>query len=162
TAFIDRYINPANAADVPHSYTSELAQWLNARNGTSLAPNQAYDAFVALTPDQRQPFIDQVFFDELRSISPNPNSAVVQTPERAYAAIGTLFPPSSGYTDNLSTPPVHAESGRFNMLNAIVATDYNSNIDIIGPGGSTIIGPLNTVPGLPINQQGLFTFRGGS
>ncbi|WP_189052135.1 filamentous haemagglutinin family protein [Aliidongia dinghuensis] len=174
TAFANRYLDPALGVGQPGGYAAaalvaymdtraaELAAEGGTAGSTDLTPAEAYTAFLALSPADQLPLIEQVFFAELRSIAPDPNSAVISNPARAFAAIDTLFPPADGYTDQSAAAPQRQTTGNLRMLNSVVRTEFGSSINILGPGGNALLGSLTLDPTLPPNYQGIFTARGGS
>lgn len=131
TAFVDAYVNPANAGVLATDYGQALLDFINVRlvraaqdldPATSFAgiasrpPGQrpdpakadpvavaaAYALFETLTPVEQRALVDRIFFSELRAISQTSDLAQYLNYPRAYAAIDTLFPAKAGYTDNFS------------------------------------------------------------
>lgn len=120
-AFIDRYINPANAAaltDLP-GFGTELVDFVRQyRRGLAVdtgfvkdvpavppAPSaeQAFTAFRALPDYVQRLFVNQVLFEVLRITAAdfgNPDSPYANQYARGYQALSTLFPSSLGYTAN--------------------------------------------------------------
>ena len=120
-AFIDRYINPANAAaltDLP-GFSTELIDFVRQyerglavdtgfvkdvpAQPPALSAADAYTAFRALPDYVQRLFVNQVLFDVLRITAAdfgNPNSPYANQYARGYQALSTLFPSSLGYTAN--------------------------------------------------------------
>jgi filamentous hemagglutinin family protein len=166
TAFAGRYIDPAQVATAA-AYGAGLVSYMDGRNAaagtaSTLTPDQAYAQFLALSPTDQLPLVEQVFFSELRAIAPSADSAVVTDPARASVAIDTLFPAADGYTDQNAAAPQRQMTGNLNMLNSVLRTEFNSSINILGPGGNALLGSLTVDPTLPLTNQGIFTARGGS
>ncbi|HYN39157.1 MAG TPA: filamentous hemagglutinin family protein, partial [Rhodospirillales bacterium] len=167
-AFIDRYLDPANAGGVETTYIDDVLDFMQVRAAalgtpaTFTTPEQALAAFRALPEDEQLPLIARVYFDELRSIIPGPDAAFTVNQRRAFEAVATLFPASLGYTDQFASPVQPVRTGNFDMVNALVRTDYGSSITFMGPGGDAQIGGFTVDAALPLNFQGIFTLRGGT
>ncbi len=104
--------------------------------------------------DPGQPGAFDTFFEELRESTTDDDRA------RAFAAINDLFPASVGYSDNTGAGG-QVQTGDLDMINALVRTEFGGEINLVGPGGRALIGPLNTTAGLPPDAIGLLTLRGG-
>ena len=174
-AFIARYIDPANAGAVTKNYLADLIAYMEGRLTRqarerdpladveiALTSDEAYTLFQQLSATEQLPFIQQVLFSEIRIIADQLNNPdQYQNYPRAYQAIATLFPASLGYTDTLASSPTQVATGDFDMLDAVVRTEFGSAINILGPGGRATLGGLNSLSTLPANVQGVFTLRGG-
>jgi filamentous hemagglutinin family protein len=165
-ALISTYIDPANAAKVPHNYLVELQDFLT-RLGVA-TPDGAWTAFKALSEDLQHVFADQVFFAELKAVG-DPTSVSFQKSQRGYEAVNTLFPPSLGYTANAlgggsngAAQPV--ATGDLDLLHATIQTQHGGNVSIFGPGGSILVGSLATEPNtnLKLSDLGILTLGGGN
>lgn len=174
-AFIARYIDPAGAGSVTKTYLAELVTYMENRLtrearerdpladvNITLTSGEAYTLFKQLSATEQMPFIQQVLFSEIRIIADqlrDPDQ--YQNYPRAYQAIASLFPARLGYTDTLASSPTQIATGDFDMLDAVVRTEFGSGINILGPGGRATLGGLNSLSTLPANVQGVFTLRGG-
>jgi filamentous hemagglutinin len=67
TGFINAYIDPANAGSVTQSYLGQLVTYMEQREGAALSPDRALADFRKLSPGEQMPFIDQVYFAEIRA-----------------------------------------------------------------------------------------------
>jgi len=173
--FIARYIDPANATSGTRNYLPDLVVYMQERLtlqarerdpqaevGFSLTGEEAFALFQQLSATEQLPFVQQVLFSEIRIIADQRNNPdQFQNYPRAYQAIESLFPARLGYTDNLATSPSRITVGDFDMLDAVVRTEFGSGVDILGPGGRATLGGLNSASTLPANVQGVFTLRGG-
>lgn len=120
-AFIDRYINPANAAaltDLPgfstqlEDFVRQYQRGLAVDTGfvkdvpavpPALSAEQAFTAFRTLPDYVQRLFVNQVLFEVLRITAAdfgNPDSPYANQYARGYQALSTLFPSSLGYTAN--------------------------------------------------------------
>jgi filamentous hemagglutinin family protein len=169
--FVDRYINPANSSAVPANYSKQLVAYMNeqrSREARELDPNskfvanlsadEAWQAFRLLDEGQQRRFVEEVLFSEIRVAADQKNFPDdYQNFPRVYKAIETLFPTANGYSDNSVTPSRQVSTGNLDMLGSTVRTDYDSDINVLGPGGSAILGGLVVDP----RPQGILTARGG-
>lgn len=141
-----------------------------------IAVASAYQQFAALDPAQQRGLVEMIFFSELRAISQTSDLAQYLNYPRAYAAIDTLFPATAGYTDNFTVLdangqpqfdgngnpllPTLRHTGEFDMVDSLVQTSFGSGINILGPGGSAVLGGLNVTASFA--SQGVLTLRGGA
>jgi Filamentous haemagglutinin family outer membrane protein len=172
--FVDRYINPANSASAPGTYSTQLAAFINARAtaaaraqnpGTtfvsSLSAADAWAVFRTLPENQQQAFVQQVFYSEIRVAADQQNFPdQYQNFPRVYAAIETLFPAAYGYSNNSATTSTRVSTGNLDMVGASLRTDFGGDINILGPGGGATLGGLSVVDTAP--PQGVLTARGGN
>src|SRR5262249_22158226 len=80
--------------------------------------------------------------------------------QRAYSAIATLFPGSMGYPSDRGGG-TSVTTGRLNIAQSLLETQWNSDITILGPGGGIVVGTSGRDL-LRQNQQGIVTAAGGS
>ncbi|MFZ5593573.1 MAG: filamentous hemagglutinin family protein [Pseudomonadota bacterium] len=153
-AFIGKYLEPG--ANSPHDYSPELAAYLRKTGqGGDVSGAQAVQAFKALPRDLQAPFINQVFYNELKASgreAANPNGDRFRNYDRGRAAIATLFP-GGGY------------DGDINLYFSQIKTEQGGDIELMAPGGSVNAG-LASLGGLNLNKEasglGIVTLRGGS
>jgi hypothetical protein len=169
-AVIDGYIDPANAAAVPHNYIPELRAFLT-RVGKSVNGDDAsvFAAFQALPADLQHVFVDQVFFAELKQVGIIQAAGAASDSQRGYRMVETMFPASLGYTANTiggggNGASELVKTGDMNLLHATIQTQLGGDISIFGPGGSLIVGSLaaesNTA--LKLRDIGILTLGGGA
>lgn len=172
-AVIDSYVNPANAAEVPHNYLPELASFLTRIGVSSANEEAAWAAFQALSQDLRQVFVDQVFFAELKAVGVDADAAGANGKtanyQRGYQMVNTLFPASLGYTANELSGGTNGanqlvSTGNLNLLHGTIQTQRGGDIFIMGPGGTAVIGSTANEPNsnLKLRDLGIMTLRGGS
>lgn len=153
-AFIQKYLEPG--ANPPHDYSPELAAYLRETGQDGdVSGAQAVQVFKALPRDLQAPFINQVFYNELKVSgreAANPNGDRFRNYDRGRAAIATLFP-GGGY------------DGDINLYFSQIKTEQGGDIELMTPGGSVNAG-LASLGGLNLNKQaselGIVTLRGGS
>ena len=126
--FIDTYFDPAAAAAVAHSYSAELRDYMRRTAGDqTLDADQALVAFKALDRQQQIPFIDQVFFTELKQTGRD----VVHlgtTYDRGYDTIAALFPKQD-------------YAGDIKLYFSQFKTERGGAIQMFAPGGLVNAGP---------------------
>lgn len=140
----------------------------------------AWTAFQNELPALQQHLVDsEVFIKYLSMVGEDYNSSTSKFAGqygRGYAAINVLFPGSSGYTRNdlsghtngaLST----VSTGTLDMRGSTIQTTSGGDINILGPGGSVLIGsesappqeaPSATTAGIGPNNQGILTLESGA
>ncbi|MFG3756551.1 hypothetical protein, partial [Klebsiella pneumoniae] len=94
-AFINLYLDPRNTDPVTQGYLAQLVDYMGRIEGVPVGRDQAIADFRALTPVQQLPFIERVYFAELKAggeAAANGNGAGGKGYDRAYRAIQTLFP----------------------------------------------------------------------
>jgi filamentous hemagglutinin family protein len=167
-AVIATYIDPANAANVPHNYLPELQTFLAGIGIATTGTDSAWTAFNQLPVALQQIFVDQIFFAELKSIGIVTNSSF-QKNQVGYRMVNTLFPANLGYTANAlgggtngASQTVH--TGDINLLHATIQTDRGGDISLFAPGGNILVGSLATEPNpnLKLNNLGILTLAGGA
>ncbi len=109
-AFINQYINPANAEAMPSSQallTAFVSLYESAAGNAADVPqtmDQAWTIFQTLPADQQQLLVEQVFLAILNTTGidyNDPVSPYYHQYSRGYQAINTLFPASLGYTPTI-------------------------------------------------------------
>ncbi|ALS66641.1 MULTISPECIES: filamentous haemagglutinin family protein [Pandoraea] len=179
TAFAKLYFDTANqlstgiplagSGKVARTYDEELFAWLQQRFGYSGTSADALAYFLALPSEQQGVFVRQVYFKELlaggREYN-DPTSSRYGSYLRGREAVATLFPSTdaqgnamsyqgditmfSGITGsktvNGQTVPVVTDAG--------IHTNFGGDIQMLNPGGKTIVG----VEGVPAGAgAGLIT-----
>ncbi|EON14227.1 filamentous hemagglutinin-like protein, partial [Pandoraea sp. SD6-2] len=172
TRFARLYFDPANqlasgsalagSGKVVHAYGDELTAWLKDRFGYTGTSADALGYFLALPQVQQGVFVREVYFKELLlggreyndTSSPRYGSYL-----RGRSAIATLFPANDvqgnpqSYdgaitmfssvtgtnTVNGVTTPVTTDAG--------VRTNFGGNIQMLNPGGRTLVGVEGVTPG---------------
>ncbi|WP_461334877.1 filamentous haemagglutinin family protein [Bradyrhizobium embrapense] len=167
--FARRYFDPANqlASDgtplagsgkVVHAYGAELLAWLQKRYGYSGSAADALAFFLALPSEQQGVFVRQVFYEELTLGGREYNDTAgprYKSYLRGREAIAMLFPDQyangrpltysggltmfSGFAKDASHNPYQADTG--------IHTQYGGAIQVLNPGGQTILGVEGLVPG---------------
>ncbi|WP_194457891.1 filamentous haemagglutinin family protein [Bradyrhizobium sp. CCBAU 53421] len=162
-AFINLYFDPRNTDATTQGYLAQLTTYMSGIEGIALSRDQALADFRNLGPAAQLPFIEQVYFAELRAggeAAANGHGAGGKGYDRAYRAIQTLFPGSviggttTAYAGNLSL---------FQL--ARVRTEQGGSINILAPGGGVSLGIENQTPDLTgqtdTARPGLLTLEGG-
>ena len=148
-AFAARYLDPANLAvsgtplaeqsgKVAKTYEKDLMSWLKERYGFSGSEVAARAYFDALTPEQRNIFLREVYFAELTAGGReynDQNSSRHGSYLRGRNAIAALFPNDAAYGGDIT---MFGGSG--------VRTQSGGDIQMFTPGGRTVIGVEGQVP----------------
>jgi filamentous hemagglutinin family protein len=179
-AFIDQYVNPANAATTAPASQAALIAFVSkyeaqekAQGGDAATvpqtADQAWSIFQTL-PDAQQKLLTEQVFDNILDTTGkdfnNPASPFFQQYSRGYQAINTLFPASLGYTangtgsSNGANQPVN--TGDFDMRNSTVQTQQGGNISMFGPGGRILVGSSVASPATNPASEGILTLENGS
>ncbi|WP_375787154.1 filamentous hemagglutinin family protein [Bradyrhizobium sp. Pha-3] len=167
--FAKRYFNPANqlpsngtplagSGKVVHAYGAELLAWLQKRYGYAGSAADALAYFLALPSEQQGVFVRQVFYEELTLGGREYNDANgprYKSYLRGREAIAMLFPDQdangrpltysggltmfSGFAKDPSNDPYQADTG--------IHTQYGGAIQVLNPGGRTILGVESVTPG---------------
>jgi hypothetical protein len=171
--FAQRYLDPANVIDASKAladqpgkavktYDVELAQWLHDRFGyTATSPADGLAYFDALAPEQQRIFDRQVYYAELtaggREFN-DPDSKRFGSYLRGRDAIAALFPEQD--TDGNAID----RQGDLTLFqgvssNAGIRTIAGGDIQILTPGGKTVIGVEAITPGSGnnVSPAGLIT-----
>ncbi|MEW6640380.1 MAG: filamentous hemagglutinin family protein [Pseudomonadota bacterium] len=162
-AFIGLYLDPRNMDPTTQGYLAQLVDYMSRVEGATIGRDQALADFRALSPAAQLPFIEQVYFAELKAggeAAANGNGAGGKGYDRAYRAIQTLFPgsvigsPTTAYAGNLSLYQL-----------ARIRTEQGGAINILAPGGGVALGIENQTPNLTgqadTARPGLLTLLGG-
>ncbi|HVX75387.1 MAG TPA: filamentous hemagglutinin family protein [Bradyrhizobium sp.] len=176
-AFINQYINPANAGALTTSSSAALITFVDqyetaAGNGVN-APqtvDQAWAIFRTLPATQQQLLVEQVFTSVLDTTGKdynNPASPFFHQYSRGYQAINTLFPASLGYTQNDLTGGSNGanalvSTGDFDMRGSTVQTQQGGDISILGPGGRILVGSSLASPATNPSTEGILTLEKGN
>ncbi|VVE66997.1 Heme/hemopexin-binding protein [Pandoraea anapnoica] len=171
-SFAKLYFDPANqlftgatlagSGKVAHAYGDELVKWLADRFGYTGTASDALAYFLALPSPQQGAFVRQVYFKELLAGGREYND--VGSPRygsylRGRDAIATLFPSLNAqgqpidYTGAITmfssvtgmnnvggvNIPITADAG--------VRTNFGGSIQMLNPGGRTLVGVEGVTPG---------------
>jgi filamentous hemagglutinin family protein len=175
-AFINQYVNPANAAmTAPASQAALIAfvsKYETQAGDAAAVPqtaDQAWSIFQTL-PDAQQKLLTEQVFDNILDTTGtdynNPASPFFQQYSRGYQAINTLFPAGLGYTangtgsSNGANQPV--KTGDFDMRNSTVQTQQGGDISIFGPGGRILVGSSVASPATNPASEGILTLENGN
>jgi len=170
--FARRYFDPANqlasgavladSGKVVHAYGDELVNWLKSRFGYDGKAADALAYFLALPSAQQGVFVRQVYFKELLLAGREYNdesSSRYGSYLRGRNAIATLFP-----TTDAQGKPV-AYNGAITLFSSVtgtttvngktvpvttdanVRTNFGGNIQMLNPGGRTLVGVEGVTPG---------------
>ncbi len=149
------YLDPANLAvagtpladqngKVAKTYEKELAVWLKERYGVVATTEEARAYFNTLAPEQQRIFLRTVYFAELRKGGReynDANSSRFGSYLRGRNAIAALFPDTDA--DGKSITRI----GDITMFGGSgVRTNFGGDIQMLTPGGRTIIGVDGLVP----------------
>ena len=182
-AFIDAYLDPATAGATAGLYGMDIIAYMHRYDRTQpefaisaddfnkLTPIQqaplirhAVTEFRKLTAAQQAPLIQQVYFAEIKAggrAAVEGNGAGGKGYDRAYEAIGTLFP---GSVFGGETKAYHGNLSLYQL--ARIRTEASGDINLMAPGGDIVLGFENQVPNLAGQKDtarpGLLTLRGGN
>jgi filamentous hemagglutinin family protein len=149
------YLDPAKLAltgtpladqpgKVAKTYEKELAAWLKERDGFEGTVEEARARFATLAPEQQRIFLRQVYFAELREGGReynNPDSSRHGSYLRGRNVIAALFP------DKDADGNLIVRTGDITMFGGSgVRTLFGGGIQMLTPGGRTIIGVEGQVP----------------
>ena len=148
----------AGSGKVAHAYDQELLAWLNERFGYAGTAEDALPYFLSLPTEQQGVFVRQVYYKELtlggREYN-DPSNSRYQSYLRGRQAIATLFPAQDArgnpitYSGGLTMFSGLAKDALSNsyIADAGIQTRFGGNIQILDPGGRTIIGVEGVTPG---------------
>jgi len=167
--FAKRYFDPANqlagngtplagSGKVVHAYGAELLAWLQKRYGYTGSAADALAYFLALPSEQQGVFVRQVFYEELTLGGREYNDATgprYKSYLRGREAIATLFPDQDAqgnainYSGGLTMFSGFAKDylGNIYLADAGIRTQYGGAIQVLNPGGRTILGVESVTPG---------------
>jgi hypothetical protein len=178
-AFINQYINPANAAVTAPASLAALVAFVdqyqiassNANASLLQSADQAWVLFQALPAAQQQRLVSQVFSGILDTTGKDYNDAgspFFHQYGRGYQAINTLFPAALGYTDNQSGGSngngagQTVKRGDLDMRGSTIQTQQGGDISIFGPGGRILVGSSVASPATNPASEGILTLEQGS
>jgi filamentous hemagglutinin len=160
TNFINTYIAPAQGTSAAQNYLGLLTTYMSQQEGTILDAEQALSDFRALSPAEQMPFVEQVYFDEIKAGGESYAKTKIGY-ERSYKAIETLFPgtalggTTTGYNGSISLYQL-----------ARIRSEQDGNISILVPGGGLTLGVENQTPDLTgqidTARPGVLTLEGGN
>ena len=131
-SFIKTYIDGSSQFD------GELVNFLQAVDGGgTLTAAQAHQAFDALTPELQRTFVEQVYFDLLRTYGRQEAAKGNGDFSGAFAAIQSLFP---GANPNLAKGDSNPYSGDIELYFSRIYTEQGGNISLLAPGGQINVG----------------------
>ena len=167
--FAKLYFDPANqlpgdgtplagSGKVVHAYGAELLAWLQKRYGYTGSAADALAYFLALPSEQQGVFVRQVFYEELTLGGREYNDATgprYKSYLRGREAIATLFPDQDAqgnainYSGGLTMFSGFAKDylGNIYLADAGIRTQYGGAIQVLNPGGRTILGVESVTPG---------------
>ncbi|WP_229168033.1 filamentous hemagglutinin family protein [Bradyrhizobium altum] len=179
--FARLYFDPANqlpvdgtplagSGKVVQTYDQQLIAWLNKMFGFTGSSTDALKFFLGLSSEQQSIFVRQVYFAELTAGGREETGALASPRLGSYLrgrnAIAALFPS----TEPLGKPITYGGditmfsgiapngTGGTYLANAGIHTDFGGDIQILNPGGKTIIGVEGVSPGA---NAGLITQGSG-
>ncbi len=159
---ISQYIDPANISAGGINFLADIASILGQ------SPQQAWTTFQGLSATKQQMLVQRAFLDFLTQVATDyrdSSSPFFGQYGRAYTAIDTLFPASLGYTANstggANGAATTVNTGNLTMPFALIETQQQGDINIIGPGGSIRAGTAGRDTLSP-KQEGILTLGGGS
>jgi hypothetical protein len=158
--FVDRYLDPANAARTSTTYRVELVPYSNGGATWHVQPNAPQPTrpdtlarIRALPEAERLALAIDLHFRELDASGKAATADTIagRTPnyDRGYASIATLFP-FGGY------------SGNFNLQNTYVRTEQGGDINVLGPGGDFFLGAVTGAADTFPDRVGVLTLNYGS
>ncbi|WP_454625216.1 filamentous haemagglutinin family protein [Bradyrhizobium cenepequi] len=154
-ALAARYLDPTNLAQsglpladqpgkVAKVYATELAAWLSEHYGFGGTTEDALAFFEALAAEQKNIFLRQIYFAELREGGReynDPSSTRFGSYLRGRQMIATLFPERDE-----SGKPMQRAGDIIMFGGSGVRTNFGGDIQLIAPGGQVIIGVEGQVP----------------
>lgn len=181
------YLNPQNLADpnqsltssansgrVAETYDTQLLAWLQQNYGYTGSAADALTAFNALPSEQQDVFLRQIFYGELLASGReynDPASRRYKSYARGREAIALLFPTTDSagqpvtynggltmFTGNTSLNIVAGAGTSPTTSDAGISTLFGGTIQLLVPGGQTILGTVGLQPG---QNSGLLTYGSG-
>jgi hypothetical protein len=152
------FLGLSSASQSQFTYNAMMFVWLQQRFGYAGTQADAYAYFIALPKEQQGVFVRSVYYDELtqggREFN-DPSSERFQSYLRGRDAIAALFPTKDAagdpitYTGDITlfTSATTNSLGQPVQLNGAIRTDFGGNIQILNPGGQTLVGTEGVVPG---------------
>ncbi len=143
-SFIKTYIDGSSQFD------GELVNFLQAVDGGGLLTDvQAHQAFDALTPELQRTFVEQVYFDLLRTYGRQEAAKGNGDFSGAFAAIQSLFP---GANPNLAKGQSNPYTGDIQLYFSRIYTEQGGNISLLAPGGQINVGLALAPSGFGIDK----------
>jgi filamentous hemagglutinin family protein len=149
-AAIAQYVDPASAGTGGINFLNDVATLLGQPTG------QAWTTFQGLSATRQQLLIDRAFLDFLTGVATDyrdASSPYYRLYDRAYTAIGTLFPASYGYAQG---------TGNLKIPLGLIETQQGGDINIIGPGGGVTVGSAGQDGLNDPKKEGILTLSGGT
>ncbi|MFT5555039.1 MAG: hypothetical protein ACI9P3_004472, partial [Bradyrhizobium sp.] len=180
--FAKLYFDPANqlpgdgtplagSGKVVQTYDRQLIAWLNKMYGFTGSSADALTFFLGLSSEQQSIFVRQIYFAELTAGGREETGALASPRLGSYLrgreAIAALFPSTDaqgkpiaygGDITMFSGIAPNGTGGTY-LANAGIHTDFGGDIQILNPGGKTIIGVEGVAPGA---SAGLITQGSGN
>ncbi|HTY48690.1 MAG TPA: filamentous hemagglutinin family protein [Steroidobacteraceae bacterium] len=133
--FLQQIIEPSA------TYQQQLVAYVEGLNGQSgLSASQADADFLALGTVEQNPFIDDVFFNELNQSGIEATTVANAGYQRGYAAIEALFP---GTPTTVGGTSSNLYAGDLDLTYSQIYTEDGGNISLLAPGGSINVGLAN-------------------
>ena len=168
--FARLYFDPANqlptdgtplagSGKVVRTYNQDLIDWLHKLFGFTGTSAEALKLFLALPSEQQGIFVRQVYFEELTAGGREETGALASPRLGSYLrgreAIAALFPNQDAqgkpiaYSGQITMFSGFAKDGSGNtyLADAGIQTQFGGDIQILNPGGQTIIGVEGVSPG---------------
>jgi filamentous hemagglutinin family protein len=148
SAFINKYINPADSSTYNADLISYVNQYDTVQQGETAA--QAFKSFSALSQPLQDAFVRQVFFSELKQSGISAVNSGNYQP--GYDAISKMFP-NGGYKGDIS------------LYYSQIKTERGGNINLFAPGGGVNAGLANPPASgqqKSASQLGIVTVTGGN
>ncbi|WP_229183267.1 filamentous haemagglutinin family protein [Bradyrhizobium oropedii] len=179
--FARLYFDPANqlpvdgtplagSGKVVQTYDQQLIAWLNKMFGFTGSSTDALKFFLGLSSEQQSIFVRQVYFAELTAGGREETGALASPRLGSYLrgrnAIAALFPGTDaqgkpitygGDITMFSGIAPNGTGGTY-LANAGIHTDFGGDVQLLNPGGKTIIGVEGVSPGA---DAGLITQGSG-
>jgi hypothetical protein len=131
-SFINTYIDGSSAFD------AELIAFMESVNGMSgLTAEQAHEQFATLTSQLQRTFVEQAFFDLVRTSGRDAAAKGNGDFSGAFAAIESLFP---GANPNLAEGQTNPYAGDIALYFSRIYTEQGGNISLFAPGGQINVG----------------------
>ncbi len=150
----------ADSGKVVHTYDQELLDWLRNRFGYAGTAADALGFFLALPKEQQGVFVREVYYKELTLGGQEYNNAEsprYQSYLRGRQAIAALFPDQEAdparYVGKITMFSSVTGSRTVNGVDVPVTSDagvrtqFGGDIQILNPGGQTLIGVEGVTPG---------------
>lgn len=131
-AFIKTYVDGSSQFD------SDVIAFVQTIEGTSgLTADQAKQQFSLMTPALQRTFVEELFFDLLRTYGRQEAASGNGNFSGAFAAIDTLF---SGANPDLASGQTNPYVGDILLYFSRIYTEQGGNISLLAPGGQINVG----------------------